>query len=303
MESVMFVMQVIVPITLIYWNLTEKYKSKIDVIGNTLLLFSIIFTLNLSASFSNLFNLIPAFYTIAFITCFIKAFKKFKTLPWKSQSNKKAWILIVISLFFTIDNPIIIGSPRAFPKEDAISLNSPFRNGFFQVLGGGSSQEVNHHYVVNAQKYALDVVKVNFFGLGNRKKLFSKELNDFEIFNEKLYAPCSGEVIQAVNNVKDEDIGTRNFKQAAGNHVVIFCKNSSVTLAHLKRGSLTVKEGDLVKEGDHIGNVGNSGHTSEPHLHIHANKGRVTGDDILNNAESIPMLFKEKYLIQNDFLM
>lgn len=44
-------------------------------------------------------------------------------------------------------------------------------------------------------------------------------------------------------------------------------------LAHMKKGSLVVKEDIPVKTGDLIGQVGNSGNTSEPHLHIHARQG------------------------------
>jgi Peptidase family M23 len=40
-------------------------------------------------------------------------------------------------------------------------------------------------------------------------------------------------------------------------------------LAHLSPGSLQVAEGEIVKEGQGIGQCGNSGNTSKPHIHIH----------------------------------
>lgn len=43
-----------------------------------------------------------------------------------------------------------------------------------------------------------------------------------------------------------------------------------VELAHLQKGSVRVETGDPVKMGQSIALVGNSGNTSEPHLHIHA---------------------------------
>ncbi|MNC48479.1 Murein DD-endopeptidase MepM [compost metagenome] len=44
-------------------------------------------------------------------------------------------------------------------------------------------------------------------------------------------------------------------------------------LAHLKQGSVTVKKGDSVKTGDVIGKAGNSGNSSEPHLHYQVSDG------------------------------
>ncbi len=40
-------------------------------------------------------------------------------------------------------------------------------------------------------------------------------------------------------------------------------------LAHFIPGSIKVKEGDTVKRGQVIGKCGNSGHSTEPHLHFH----------------------------------
>jgi murein DD-endopeptidase MepM/ murein hydrolase activator NlpD len=55
-----------------------------------------------------------------------------------------------------------------------------------------------------------------------------------------------------------------------GNHVFIDLGNDEFALlAHLKKGSIPVSHGDLVNAGDVIGLCGNSGNTSEPHLHFH----------------------------------
>ena len=56
----------------------------------------------------------------------------------------------------------------------------------------------------------------------------------------------------------------------AGNHVVIACGDIEVTLAHLSPGTPDVDPGDRVGEGQPIAEVGNSGNSTEPHLHIHA---------------------------------
>ncbi|AUH41588.1 M23 family metallopeptidase [Streptomyces sp. CMB-StM0423] len=54
-----------------------------------------------------------------------------------------------------------------------------------------------------------------------------------------------------------------------GNHVVLELEDGSYALfAHLRRGSATVREGDTVRAGQQLAECGNSGNSSEPHLHF-----------------------------------
>ncbi|MEU5161813.1 M23 family metallopeptidase [Streptomyces sp. NPDC020875] len=54
-----------------------------------------------------------------------------------------------------------------------------------------------------------------------------------------------------------------------GNHVVLDLGDGNYALyAHVMRGSLTVKEGDKVTAGQTIGRCGNSGNSTEPHVHF-----------------------------------
>ena len=56
-----------------------------------------------------------------------------------------------------------------------------------------------------------------------------------------------------------------------GNHVVVRGDDGTcVVLAHLRRGSVRVRRGDLVEPGQVVAECGNSGNSSEPHLHIQA---------------------------------
>lgn len=55
-----------------------------------------------------------------------------------------------------------------------------------------------------------------------------------------------------------------------GNSLLLDCGDFEVLLGHLQLGSTTVSVGDDLTIGDPIGAVGNSGNTTEPHLHIHA---------------------------------
>ncbi|WP_439082594.1 M23 family metallopeptidase [Streptomyces sp. WL006] len=59
-----------------------------------------------------------------------------------------------------------------------------------------------------------------------------------------------------------------------GNHVILDLGGGTYAVyAHLRRGSLRVRAGDRVRAGQGIGRVGNSGNTTEPHLHFHLMDG------------------------------
>jgi murein DD-endopeptidase MepM/ murein hydrolase activator NlpD len=62
-------------------------------------------------------------------------------------------------------------------------------------------------------------------------------------------------------------------RRIAGNCVVVHSERCSAFLAHLRNGSVKVKEGQHIKAGDQIGVLGNSGNTTAPHLHFQLMKG------------------------------
>jgi len=64
------------------------------------------------------------------------------------------------------------------------------------------------------------------------------------------------------------------FGAFGGNYIMIRAGEYYVLLCHLKKSSAKVKKGDIVSIGQHIGEVGNSGSSIQPHLHI-----QVMSDD------------------------
>ena len=63
-----------------------------------------------------------------------------------------------------------------------------------------------------------------------------------------------------------------------GNHVIIDHGNGEFSfLAHFKKGTVAVKPGDAVKSSDLLGLAGNSGNSSEPHVHYHLQDTAVFG--------------------------
>lgn len=75
---------------------------------------------------------------------------------------------------------------------------------------------------------------------------------------------------EATDGLSDNKPGVMDRDHPTGNHVILDHGNGEFSfLAHLKQGSVAVKVGDRVKPGDKLGLCGNSGNTSEPHLHYH----------------------------------
>ena len=105
-----------------------------------------------------------------------------------------------------------------------------------------------------------------------------RELTAFAAYGRAVRAPCDGLVVSATDGFEDQDTrpgGRARYQPPYGNHVFIDTGREIVKLAHLRAGSLTVSQGDAVRVGQLLGETGNSGNTTEPHLHLHAERDGV----------------------------
>lgn len=169
-------------------------------------------------------------------------------------------------------------SGYAPPQGLSMSLASPLKGGRFYVVNGGYSILINPHMktlareslsAYRAQSYALDFVRLD--PLGRRAQgLWPADLGRYHIFGEPVYAPCAGGVAQIENLRPDRTPPEIDPGHPAGNFVRLDCGEADVVLAHLMHGSVTVSTGDRVPAGRMVGRVGNSGWSTEPHLHLHA---------------------------------
>lgn len=146
------------------------------------------------------------------------------------------------------------------------------------------------------QAHAVDIVQLGSFGLRARG-LRPEDPAAYAIYAATVLAPCSGEVVAAVDGLPDLRVPEVDRTNVAGNHV-LRCGSFDVLLAHLRSGSLKVIAGSLVETGDVLGEVGNSGSTDEPHLHIHAQTRGSTEAPF--SGEPLPMLFRGRYLVRNE---
>ncbi|MGR9634107.1 M23 family metallopeptidase [Bacillus cereus] len=151
---------------------------------------------------------------------------------------------------------------------------------------GGDRLETNYHVIKPNERWAYDI-------LIPPAEVKSSKLEDYGIYGAKVMAPATGTVVSINNDEKDVELGSDDFQSMAGNHIYIRLDESGtyLILAHLKQGSIKVKEGQHVNEGEFLAQVGNSGSSSEPHLHIHHQRQNPSKVSMFL-AEGLPLYFQ-----------
>jgi hypothetical protein len=195
------------------------------------------------------------------------------------------------------------------PGDQKIAeITMPLGPGRYLVAQGGSSQLVNGHFMTldtsverfkswRGQSYGVDIIKLDDFGLrvaGWRPQ----NPTIYHIYGTPILAPCAGIVAAAVDGLPEMAVAFTDREHMLGNHVILDCGTFTLVLAHMMTGSVEAKIGLPVAVGTPLGKVGNSGNSSEPHLHIHAQSGMATPDPIA--AEPIMLTINGWFPVRND---
>jgi hypothetical protein len=176
------------------------------------------------------------------------------------------WGAVLLSLTVAASLSWLIAHTLPYPSTDeCVVLDLPVR-GTWLAGHAGASEVTNFHPPI--YHYAIDVLK-----LGPDGRLVDGSdlvLTNWYGYDEPVYAPADGQILEVVDDLPCGSIGNRDTVNPGGNHVVIDIGNDrQVLLAHLVAGSVAVEEGEYVTSGALIGRVGNSGNSEAPHLHVH----------------------------------
>ncbi len=184
-------------------------------------------------------------------------------------------VVQLVGTFSAPGNPVTIGLPQT---------------GRWEAISAGRSALVNNHWTLTVQRDAIDFVEVvdgrTHAGEGSR-------LEDFAIFGQPVLAVADGRVTEAVDGIPDLPVGGYTRQDMAGNHLVLDIGGGRYVLyGHLQQGSLRARAGEQVRAGQVIGQVGDSGNSGEPHLHLQV-QNRPIFDLEDRGLRTYPILFRD----------
>lgn len=231
---------------------------------------------------------------IVFLVSALLAYTRVRHRPWSASVSvmRSHGFTAAMAVFF------LALTARALSgygyQETAVELEFPFAAGTYYIGQGGSATAINSHHTDRSQRFALDIVALNDFG-ARAAGVMPGDLTDYVAFDRVVKSPCTGVAISTHDGIDDNRISETNTQQPAGNHIILACGTARVLLAHLRKGSIAIKGGELVTAGETLGRVGNSGNSSEPHLHMHAYLG---GTRDYNEGQGLPMTFGGRFLVR-----
>ena len=186
-----------------------------------------------------------------------------------------------------------------------IDLAYPF-TGTWLVQNSPADRVPSHGTRLFATSFAIDFTPVDASGQSapvSLASLFRPEPPErFPGFGRAVTAPASG-LVHAARDGEPDHAAFRGFPSIgyaatqarrvregwvglAGNHVIIEVGGVFIALCHLKRGSICVQPGQLVRCGEPVGRCGNSGNSTEPHVHVQAMDSADPGQ-----ASAVPVSF------------
>ena len=166
-------------------------------------------------------------------------------------------------------------------SRDIAVIGPPLRGGAWMTANGPSNESGHRRALIPiagmpaiAQRFAIDYVRIDTTGRtvnGDRARN-----ENFYAENAEAIAVADGIVVATKDSIPENIPGPTSravpitLETVGGNHVILDIGGGRYAFyAHLRPGSLRVKTGDRVRRGQVVGLVGNSGNSTEPHLHFH----------------------------------
>lgn len=229
-------------------------------------------------------------------------------LPAGELGRSVRLVITVVALaVIAISALLVMAGPRLLPVCEPRAVTSPVA-GRWVGVNSPATKVPSHGIRLYGQAYAIDLVHDPVdtprpeFGVGSGMPPAA----DYPAFGRPVHAMVDGTVVRIEDRQRDHrarashaavlymllegairELGGPRF--ILGNHVIVRTSDGVFALvAHLRRGSVAVNVGDRVAAGDLIGACGNSGNSSEPHVHAQLMDRRSPW-----TAQGLPMVFTD----------
>ena len=149
--------------------------------------------------------------------------------------------------------------------------------GKWYVANGGADKELSHSWGMLPQRYAYDFLIID--DEGGSAVIDANSAENYHCYGKDVLAPADGVVVRVSSRHKDSRVnGAKIYCDTwdiNGNFITIkhtACEYSHI--CHLAPDSIAVAKGDTVKQGQLIAKCGNTGNTSQPHIHYQLQSGK-----------------------------
>ncbi|KMQ75109.1 M23 family metallopeptidase [Marinobacter subterrani] len=312
MSVMVMLTQIALPVLLLVWLAWFPARGVFALGVQALSVAAVLFGIGLAALWTMPPFWVPYIYYGAFaviVVCHLWQGRFMGNGLWRASAGQTLLVLFALGLGCLGGYMAYLAyQGRALPAVETVDIAPPFGPGTYLVAHGGSSAMVNVHLKTldkaverfrpwQGQSRALDIFRISPLGIHKSGWLPSDPAR-YSTFGTPVVAPCNGEIAKVVDGREDMPVPVMDREHMAGNYVAINCGRFFVILAHLRKGSVTVSAGDRVAVGDLLGEMGNSGNSSEPHLHVHAQRGLP--EQAAFGGEPLALTIDGAFPIRND---
>lgn len=214
-------------------------------------------------------------------------------LRLRKYSKKYVRFLVLCVLLIVPFGGVLGVYPLEYPVDTSrtpLVIPSPFIEEVYYV----PLDENRAHKLWPQERLAYDVLAAPY-------DHGAKMNAEYGIWEMPVYSPVVGEVVGVCSDQVDIMPLKEEFTSLAGNYVYIKVTetNSYLIFAHLKEDSIPVNVGDKVEPGQLLGKIGNSGTTSEPHLHLQHQRQNPNEISHPLLAEGLPLIIEGKVDVKN----